>query len=149
MPALAACRASRNIPGTGMVSPWSAASFTSPQARVPAMSPRVGRVLPSLVVVLAAALAGCAGRPPRPGTPLRPQVVTLSYACTRIQSLRVRMNQTSAAVTVDGDGPYTLSLVTARPELQQFTNGQYTLRIADGETFFGGTRGALQSCTRT
>lgn len=101
------------------------------------------------ILTLLVLIAGCAGRPPKPGTPLRPQVVTLSYACTRIQSLRVRMNASSAAVTVDGDGPYTLPLTIARPDAQQFSNGQYTLRIADGETYFGGTRGALQTCTRT
>jgi hypothetical protein len=94
-------------------------------------------------------LAGCGPNSPKPGTALRPPVVTTSYACARLQSLRVRMNATSVTVTIDGDGPYTLPLVMSRPDLTSFSDGQYVFRIINGETSFGGTRGALQPCTRT
>ena len=100
-------------------------------------------------VPLLASLAACGSGSPKPGTALRPAIVTLSYACTRLQSLRVRINGSSATVTLDGDGPYTLPLVTSRPDLTAYSDGQYIFRIMGSEAQFGGTRGALQACTRT
>jgi hypothetical protein len=98
-------------------------------------------------LMLTAALAGCAAIAPLPGTASQQSRFPVTYSCSKVQSLRVKLEATSASVTIDGDGPYTLPQTTGRADLTVYSDGQRTLQLSRNEVQFGQGRGQLQLCT--
>jgi hypothetical protein len=101
-----------------------------------------------VTAALLGALAGCAPRASVVGQPLNGPSPTVTYACQSVLSLRVRIESTSASVTVDGDGPYTLPQVSGRTDFIRYADGTRTLELNQGRVSFGIGRGVLQVCTR-
>ena len=99
-------------------------------------------------LMLSALLAGCAATTPLPGTASAGSRFPVTYSCSKVQSLRVKIEATSASVTIDGDGPYTLPQTTGRADLTVYSDGQRTLQLARNDVQFGQGRGQLQLCTR-
>jgi hypothetical protein len=101
-----------------------------------------------LGVLLLSAGSGCAPRTSAVGTPLpgdRPVVV---YACSAVLSLRVRLDASSATVTIDGDGPYTLPQTRGRSGFTVYTDGQRVFELRESLVSFGLTPRLLQACTQ-
>lgn len=101
-------------------------------------------------IALAIGLPACAPRTPR--TPSIDQLLSgprpaVNYSCQSVLRLRVRLESTSASVTVDGDGPYTLPQVSGRTDYSVFSDGTRVLEVYRGRVSFGVGRGALQACT--
>jgi hypothetical protein len=71
------------------------------------------------------------------------------YSCIRVLSLRVTLNATSASVTIDNDGPYTLPQTGARTDMTTYSDGQRTLTIARGQVYLTLGRMAAEQCTRS
>jgi hypothetical protein len=94
------------------------------------------------------AASACTPRTSAVGTPLHGAPPIVSYACSSILSLRVRLDASSAAVTIDGDGPYTLSQVVGRSGVTVYTDGQRVLEFRESVVSFGLTPRVLQACTR-
>ncbi len=101
----------------------------------------------ALGVLVLAGGGACAPRTSAVGTPLpgsRPVVV---YACSTVLALRVRFDASSAAVTIDGDGPYTLPQTRGRSGFTVYTDGQRVLELRESLVSFGLTPRILQTCT--
>ncbi len=102
-----------------------------------------------LGVVALSTGSGCAPRTSAVGTPLEGSRPTVTYACTAVLALRVRLDASSASVTIDGDGPYTLSQVSGRSGFTVYSDGQRVLEIRDSIVSFGLTPRILQACIRS
>jgi hypothetical protein len=100
-----------------------------------------------LGALLLGAGAGCAPRTSAVGTPLPGARPVVSYACSTVLSLRVRFDASSAAVTIDGDGPYTLPQTRGRSGYTVYTDGQRVLELRESMVSFGLTPRVLQACT--
>jgi hypothetical protein len=101
-----------------------------------------------IALVACCGVAACAPRASEIGQPLTGPAVTVTYGCQSVLQLRVRLESTSASVTVDGDGPYTLPQVAGRTEFSMYSDGTRTLEVFRGRVSFGIGRGVLQACTR-
>ncbi len=73
---------------------------------------------------------------------------TITYSCQSVLVLRVRVESTSASVTIDGDGPYTLPQVGARADFAVYSDGTRTLEVYQSRVSFGMGRSARQACSR-
>lgn len=102
-----------------------------------------------MACVAVGVFSACAPRSSVVGTPLNgPQPVTV-YSCGPVLSLRVRLDATSAAITAEGDGPYTLSQVSGRSDYTVYSDGTRVLQIYRGDVSFGLTPRVLFPCTRS
>ncbi len=101
-----------------------------------------------LALFLALFLPGCASIAPLPGTTSGVSRLPVTFSCSKVLSLRVKLEATSASVTIDGDGPYVLPQTTGRADLTVYSDGQRTLQLSRNEVQFGQGRGQLQLCTR-
>ncbi len=106
--------------------------------------------MPVLLRTLTCALLmiACAPRPGGVGTPLPKANPTFSYVCAPMLNLRVRFDATSASVTADGDGPFTLPQVTGRSDYTVYSDGQHVLQVYQNNASYGIGRARLQPCTR-
>ncbi len=109
----------------------------------------IARATRALGVLALSAGSACAPRTSAVGTPLDGPRPTVTYACSAVLSLRVRLDASSAAVTIDGDGPYTLSQVSGRSGFTVYSDGQRVLEIRDSIVSFGLTPRILQACIRS
>jgi hypothetical protein len=82
------------------------------------------------------------------GKPLRNANPTISFICTPMLNLRVRFDATSATVTADGEGPFTLPQVTSRSDFSLYSDGQHVLQISQNSASYGIGRARLQPCSR-
>ncbi len=98
------------------------------------------------VLVLGVAV-GCGSRMSTIGTPLRGTPPTVSYSCGSTLALRVRIDATSATITADGEGPFTLPQSSGRSDFTVFSDGARVLQIYRGETSYGLVGRVLQPCT--
>jgi hypothetical protein len=80
------------------------------------------------------------------GTPLDPPS-RASYLCPPSVSLRVRLSATSATITVDNDGPFTLPQVSGRTDYTVYSDGVHVLQISRDAAAFGTGR-VLHACSR-
>jgi hypothetical protein len=95
-----------------------------------------------------ASLLACAAPRSAIGTPLPRANPTYSYVCTPMLNLRVRFDATSATVTADGEGPFTLPQVTGRSDYTVYSDGQHVLQVYQSNASYGIGRARLQPCTR-
>jgi hypothetical protein len=103
--------------------------------------------LQRLAVGLLVALGGCAPRNGGVGTPLEGPRPVATYSCGIVLVLRVRLDATSAAVTAEGDGPYTLPLTSGRSDFTVYSDGTRVLQIYRGDVSFGPTPRVLFPCS--
>jgi hypothetical protein len=101
-----------------------------------------------LLLGLCCVVSACAPRASTVGGPLNGPAPTITYSCQSVLSLKVRIESTSASVTVDGDGPYTLPQVAGRLDYAVYADGTRTLELFRGRVSFGIGRGVLQACTQ-
>jgi hypothetical protein len=102
----------------------------------------------AIVPMLVALLAACASRPPVVGSPLESPQPTVTYSCVKVLKLRVRIDATSASVTIDNDGPYVLPQTSARLDVAVYSDGQRTLQIFRSQAYFSVGRGQPETCSR-
>ena len=106
----------------------------------------ISRFTRALGVLALSAVSGCAPRTSAVGTPLDGPRPTVTYACSAVLSLRVRLDASSAAVTIDGDGPYILSQTAGRSGFTVYSDGQRVLEIRESAVSFGLTPRLVQGC---
>lgn len=104
--------------------------------------------VPMRAIVCALLFAACAPSQGGVGRPIRNANPTISFVCTPMLNLRVRFDATSATVTEDGDGPFTLPQISGRSDYTVYSDGQHVLQIAQNTASYGIGRGRLQPCTR-
>ncbi len=103
----------------------------------------------AIVPMLVALLAACASRPPVVGSPLESPRPTVTYSCVKVLKLRVRIEATSASVTIDNDGPYVLTQTSGRADVTVYSDGQRTLQISRTQVAFAAGRGPSELCSRS
>ena len=108
----------------------------------------IARATTALGLLVLCAGGACTPRTSAVGTPLEGPTPTVTYACSTVLSLRVRLDASSAAVTIDGDGPYILSQVAGRAGVTSYSDGQRVLEFRESAVSFGLTPRILQACIR-
>ncbi len=108
----------------------------------------IARARTALRLLALCAGGACTPRSSAVGAPLHGPPPTVTFACSSVLSLRVRLDASSAAVTIDGDGPYTLSQVVGRSGVTVYTDGQRVLEFRESVVSFGLTPRILQACIR-